>query len=213
MRKVISDKSVKVSKCQSVKVSKRQGVKAAGRKKMREAAAEAKMPAPGCHFARRLKVQDNINTDYVISGRYKFRIQDPKELSKHIFEDIDPEFAARVQKGDVLVAGENFGCGSSREQAPQSLKSAGFYAVAAKSFARIFYRNAFNIGLMLLECDTGFIDDGDTIELDIEKGKLKDISKGLAFDIKPIPFVMKKLLEDGGVIEHFKKHGGFSFNE
>ncbi len=165
------------------------------------------------HFARRLKVQDNINTDYVISGRYKFRIQDPKELAKHIFEDIDPDFAGRITKGDILVAGENFGCGSSREQAPQALKWANLYAVAAKSFARIFYRNAFNIGLMLIECDTSFIDDGNTLELDIDKGKLKNISKGLAFDIKPIPAVMKKLLEDGGVIEHFKKYGGFSFNE
>jgi 3-isopropylmalate/(R)-2-methylmalate dehydratase small subunit len=164
------------------------------------------------HFARRLKVQDNVNTDYVISGRYKFKIQDPKELAKHIFEDIDPSFAARVQANDILVAGENFGCGSSREQAPQSLKQAGFYAVAAKSFARIFYRNAFNIGLLLVECDTGFIDDGDELELDIEKGKLKNKAKGLVLDIKPIPHVMKRLLEDGGVVEHFKKHGGFKFD-
>ena len=163
------------------------------------------------HFARRLKAQDNINTDYVISGRYKFKIQDPDELAKHIFEDIDPAFAARVQKGDVLVAGENFGCGSSREQAPQSLKQAGFFAIAAKSFARIFHRNAFNIGLLLVECDTSFIDDGDELELDIGKGKLKDRSKGLVLDIKPVPMVMKKLLEDGGVVEHFKKHGGFKF--
>ena len=125
------------------------------------------------HFARRLKVRDNINTDYVISGRYKFKIQDPKELAKHIFEDIDPGFAARVKKGDILVAGENFGCGSSREQAPQAIRSSGFYAVAAKSFARIFYRNAFNIGLLLAECNTDFIDDGDELVLDIEKGKIK----------------------------------------
>jgi 3-isopropylmalate/(R)-2-methylmalate dehydratase small subunit len=163
------------------------------------------------HFARRLKVQDNINTDYVISGRYKFKIQDPKELASHIFEDIDPSFAARVSKGDILVAGENFGCGSSREQAPQSLKSAGFHAVAAKSFARIFYRNAFNIGLLLVECDTDFIDDGDELEIDIEKGKLKDKVKGLILDIKPIPPVMKRLLDDGGVVEHFRKYGGFHF--
>lgn len=126
------------------------------------------------HFARRLKVQDNINTDYVISGRYKFKIQDPKELASHIFEDIDPDFAARVKQGDILVAGENFGCGSSREQAPQALKKAGFYAVAAKSFARIFYRNAFNIGLILVECNTDFIDDGNELELDIDIGKLKN---------------------------------------
>jgi len=164
------------------------------------------------HFARRLKVQDNINTDYVISGRYKFKIQDPKELAKHIFEDIDPGFAARVQKGDILVAGENFGCGSSREQAPQALNTAGFTAVAAKSFARIFYRNAFNIGLLLIECDTSFIDDGDELELDIENSKLKDKSKGLILEVKTVPNVMKRLLEDGGVVEHFKKHGGFKFD-
>jgi 3-isopropylmalate/(R)-2-methylmalate dehydratase small subunit len=163
------------------------------------------------HFARRLKTADNINTDYVISGRYKFKIQDPKELARHIFEDIDPGFAARVGKGDILVAGENFGCGSSREQAPQALKSSGFYAVAAKSFARIFYRNAFNIGLMLVECDTDFIDDGDEIELDIDGGKLRNRSKGLLLDIKPVPSVMRKLLEDGGVVKHFKKYGGFKF--
>lgn len=161
------------------------------------------------HYARRLKVQDNINTDYVISGRYKFKIQDPRELAKYIFEDIDPAFASRVKKGDILVAGENFGCGSSREQAPQALKQAGFAAVVAKSFARIFYRNAFNIGLMLVECNTDFIDDGDELELDMERGKLKNRSKGLAFEIKPIPSLMKQLLEDGGVIAHFKKHGGF----
>jgi 3-isopropylmalate/(R)-2-methylmalate dehydratase small subunit len=163
------------------------------------------------HFARRLKVQDNVNTDYVISGRYKFKIQDPKELAKHIFEDIDADFAARVRPGDILVAGENFGCGSSREQAPQALKSSGFYAVVAKSFARIFYRNAFNIGLLLVECNTDFIDDGDELELDIEKGKLKSKSKGLILDTKPIPSVMKKLLADGGVVEHFRKYGGFKF--
>jgi len=186
-------------------------LKAKIQKKAQRAEEEIKTPTPEQHSARRLKVQDNINTDYVISGRYKFRIQDPKELSKHIFEDIDPKFAARVKKGDILVAGENFGCGSSREQAPQSLKTAGFYAVAAKSFARIFYRNSFNIGLLLVECNTGFIDDGDALELDIDTGKMKDASKGLSFDIKPIPKVMRKLLEDGGVVEHFKINGGFKF--
>jgi 3-isopropylmalate/(R)-2-methylmalate dehydratase small subunit len=165
------------------------------------------------HYARRLKVKDNINTDYVISGRYKFKIQDQRELARHIFEDIDPTFASRVRKGDILVAGENFGCGSSREQAPQALKQAGFNAVAAKSFARIFYRNAFNIGLLLLECNTDFIDDGDEIEFDIDAGKFKDISKGLTLDIKPIPPLMRRLLVDGGVVEHFIKHGGFKFEE
>jgi 3-isopropylmalate/(R)-2-methylmalate dehydratase small subunit len=163
------------------------------------------------HFARRVKVQDNINTDYVISGRYKFKIQDPKELAKYIFQDLDPAFAARVKKGDILVAGENFGCGSSREQAPQALKQSGFAAIVAKSFARIFYRNAFNIGLLLIECNTDFIDDGDELEIDLEKNKVRSKSKGLLLDAKPLPPVMKKLLEDGGVVEHFKKHGGFKF--
>jgi 3-isopropylmalate/(R)-2-methylmalate dehydratase small subunit len=158
-----------------------------------------------------LRVQDNINTDYVISGRYKFKIQDPKELARHIFEDIDPTFAARVKAGDILVAGENFGCGSSREQAPQALKSAGFSAVVAKSFARIFYRNAFNIGLLLIECNTDFIDDGDELEIDIGRDKIANRGKGLLLDIEPVPHVMKRLLEDGGVVEHFRKHGGFKF--
>jgi len=165
------------------------------------------------NFARRLKIKDNINTDYVISGRYKFKIQDPKELARHIFEDIDPDFAARVKKGDILVAGENFGCGSSREQAPQALKQAGFAAIVAKSFARIFYRNAFNIGLLLIECNTDFIDDGDELKIDIGASKIRNIAKGLVFDIKPLPEVMLKLLEDGGVVEHFKKYGGFKFEK
>lgn len=163
------------------------------------------------HFARRLKAQDDINTDYVISGRYKFKIQDPKELAKYIFEDLDPGFAARIKKGDILVAGDNFGCGSSREQAPQALKNAGFHAVIAKSFARIFYRNAFNIGLLLVECNTTFIDDGDEIEIDLDKSKVHIVSKGLKLDMKPLPGVVRKLLDDGGVVEHFKKHGGFKF--
>ncbi len=163
------------------------------------------------HLARRLKVNDNINTDYVISGRYKFKIQDPKELAGHIFEDIDPGFAARIKEGDILIAGDNFGCGSSREQAPQALKMAGFSAVVAKNFARIFYRNAFNIGLLVVECNTDFIDDGDELEIDAASGKIQNKSKGLLLDIKPVPPVMKKLLEDGGVVEHFKKYGGFKF--
>jgi len=160
-----------------------------------------------------MNLQDNINTDYVISGRYKFRIQSLKELAKHIFEDNDPSFVTRLRKGDYLVAGENFGCGSSREQAPLALKAAGISAVIAKSFARIFYRNAVNIGLTLVECETKHIDDGDEIALDLENAKLTNVSKGLAFETKPLPSVMKKLLDDGGVVAHFKKYGGFTFGE
>ncbi len=166
------------------------------------------------NLARRLiKITDNINTDYVISGRYKFKIQNPRELAEHIFEDIDPTFPSRVKKGDFLIAGENFGCGSSREQAPQALKAAGIQAVIARSFARIFYRNAFNIGLLLVECETQHIADGDELEVDLDASKLKDKSNGLILDIKPIPKIMKTFLEDGGVVEHFKKHGGFAFEK
>ncbi len=160
-------------------------------------------------YARRLKIQNDINTDYIISGRYKFKIQDEKELAKHIFEDLEEGFYKKVKPGDFLVAGENFGCGSSREQAPVALKACGLRAVIAKSFARIFYRNAFNVGLCLVECETNYIDDLDELELDLEKNVVKNISKGVNIEIKPVPRVMKKLLEMGGVIEYFKSHGNF----
>lgn len=159
--------------------------------------------------ARRLKPFDNVNTDYVISGRYKFRIQDPKELAKHIFEDIDPDFSGKVKKGDFVVAGDNFGCGSSREQAPQALEASGISAVLAKSFARIFYRNAFNIGLLLLECNTGRIKDGDKITLDLRNNRVRNITGRYTVNIKPLPQVMKNFLDEGGVVAYFKKHGGF----
>src|SRR3989339_1209581 len=127
--------------------------------------------------ARRPKVADDINTDYIISGRYKFKIQDPYELAKHVMEDIDPEFYSRVKKGDFLVAGRNFGCGSSREQAPQAIKYAGISAVIAKSFARIFYRNCYNLGLPAIEAYTDGIDDADELELDLDAGVLRNKTK------------------------------------
>ncbi len=160
-------------------------------------------------FAHRIKIQDNVNTDYIISGRYKFRIQDEKELAKHLFEDVEENFSSRVKSGDFLVAGNNFGCGSSREQAPAALKASGIKAVIAKSFARIFYRNAFNIGLCRVECETNYIDDMDEVELDIEKNVLRNRSKGFNLDIKPVPRVMLKFLSKGGVLEYFKENNGF----
>jgi len=159
--------------------------------------------------ARRPKVADDINTDYIISGRYKFKIQDPYELAKHVMEDIDPEFYSRVKKGDFLVAGRNFGCGSSREQAPQAIKYAGISAVLAKSFARIFYRNCFNLGLLAIECDTDGIDENDALEIDLNKGIITNKTKNKEIKIAPLPKTMQILLEDGGLVEHFKKHGGF----
>ena len=161
------------------------------------------------NFAHRLRINNDINTDYIISGRYKFKIQNEKELAKHIFEDLEENFYKKVKNGDFLVAGENFGCGSSREQAPMALKASGLKAVIAKSFARIFYRNAFNIGLCLVECETNFIDDMDELELDLENNVIKNLSKGLNIEIVPIPDIMRKFLEKGGVIEYFKAHGGF----
>ena len=160
--------------------------------------------------ALRLPQDDNINTDYVISGRYKFRIQDPAELAKYIFEDLDPDFGKRVKKGDILVSGRNFGMGSSREQAPLALKHAGISCVAARSFARIFYRNAFNIGLPLVECDTSGIAEGDVLVVDLDKDTVINTTKNSETAIIPLSAVMKKLLEDGGVIAHFKKNRGFN---
>lgn len=156
------------------------------------------------------KLGDDINTDYIISGKYKFNTLDMKELAKHIFEDIEPNFINKIKEGDIIVAGKNFGCGSSREQAPLVIKSAGLSAVVAVSFARIFYRNAINNGLPLVECDTSRINDQDELEIDLEKGILRDITQNFEITINPLPPFMMKLLQDGGLVEHFKKYGGFS---
>ncbi len=152
---------------------------------------------------------DNVNTDYIISGRYKFNISDMKELAKYLFEDISPGFYGKLKNGDYVVAGENFGCGSSREQAPWAIREAGIAAVLAKSFARIFFRNAFNIGLCVVQCDTSQIEDGDIIELDLRKGIVVNHTKKTEIKTMPIPGLMRQFLRDGGVVEHFKKHGGF----
>jgi 3-isopropylmalate/(R)-2-methylmalate dehydratase small subunit len=159
--------------------------------------------------ARRPKQDNDINTDYIISGRYKFKIQDPNELAKHVMEDLDPTFYSRIQKGDFLVAGTNFGCGSSREQAPMAIKYANVSAVIAKSFARIFYRNCYNLGLPAIEADTTGIDEGDELELDLDAGLIKNKTKNKEIKITPLPPTMQTLLKDGGLVEHFKKHGGF----
>src|SRR3989339_1809432 len=159
--------------------------------------------------ARTLPQADDINTDYIISGRYKFKIQDPLELATHVMEDLDPKFFSRLKKGDFLIAGRNFGCGSSREQAPMAIKYAGISAVLAKSFARIFYRNCFNLGLPAIEVNTDQFQDGDEIEVDLDNGIIKNLSKKIDIKIPALPKTMQTLLSDGGLVEHFKKHGGF----
>lgn len=154
-----------------------------------------------------IKLGDNINTDFIISGRYKFAITDIKELAKHIMEDIDPDFSSKITPGkSIIVAGENFGMGSSREQAPLVIKEAGIAAVLAKSFARIFYRNAFNIGLCLIETDTDKINENDMLDIDLDKGVVSNITKGINLESKPLPGFMQELLKEGGIINYFRKY-------
>ncbi|MGQ9588246.1 MAG: 3-isopropylmalate dehydratase small subunit [Thermoplasmata archaeon] len=159
--------------------------------------------------AHRFTPHDDINTDYIISGRYKFKIDDMNELARHVMEDIAPDFASKVGKGDFVVAGKNFGCGSSREQAPRALRAAGVAAVIARSYARIFYRSSFNVGLPLIECDTDWIRDGELLTLDLDKGEVMSETSGKSVKIAPIPRTMQILLQDGGLIPHLKKRGDF----
>ncbi|MFC1658737.1 3-isopropylmalate dehydratase small subunit [Candidatus Omnitrophota bacterium] len=154
-----------------------------------------------------IKLGDDINTDFIISGRYKFAITDIKELAKHIMEDIDPGFSKKIKPGKtILVCGRNFGMGSSREQAPLVIKESGIIAVVAESFARIFYRNSFNIGLALIEANTAKIKEGDSLEIDLKKGLLKDLSRNLQLQAEPLGRIMQELLKAGGLINYYKKH-------
>lgn len=158
---------------------------------------------------RAILLPDNINTDFIISGRYKFSITDMKELAKHIMEDIDPEFPKKIRPGDsIIAAGENFGMGSSREQAPLVIKESGINAVVAKSFARIFYRNSFNIGLPLIQADTSKIREYDDLLIDLEKARIDDINQGISLPIQPLSGIMRTLLADGGIVNHLKRHQG-----
>lgn len=153
---------------------------------------------------------DDINTDYIIAGKYKFSTLDMKELARHVMEDIVPDFYQKVNEGDLIVAGENFGCGSSREQAPLAIKHAGIGAVLASSFARIFFRNAINIGLPVIECDTSNISAGDQLQIDLDSGKINNLNSGETINVKPLPPIMLKILNDGGLAEHFHKYGDFN---
>lgn len=159
------------------------------------------------------KFGDNISTDHIAPGRLFHLRSDLQEFAKHVLEDADPNFASTMQKGDFVVAGNNFGLGSSREHAPQIIKIAGVQAVLAKSFARIFYRNAINIGLLAIECDTDSIDAGDELELDVKNGIIKNITKSQDIKFAPLPDVMIKLLADGGLVEHVKKYGDFNLTD
>ncbi len=152
------------------------------------------------------KFGDNIDTDAIIPARY-LNTSDPKELAKHVMEDADREFPSKVRAGDIITGGANFGCGSSREHAPIAIKAAGIQAVIARSFARIFYRNAFNIGLPIFESEEASekVKQGDEVEIDADKGLIRNITKKEEYTAKPIPQFMQELISAGGLIEWTKK--------
>ncbi len=148
----------------------------------------------------------NIDTDAIIPARYLY-LSDPAELAEHCMEDIDEDFLKRVQPGDIIVATTNFGCGSSREHAPLAIKASGVSSIIARSFARIFFRNAINIGLPLLECAEAVdnTETGDALEVDLTSGRIKNMTNGKIFMAKPYPNFMAQLISAGGLIEYTKK--------
>lgn len=161
--------------------------------------------------AKAFKYGDDINTDYIISGKYKFKSADMEAMAVHAMEDLDPNYYEKVKpEGGFLVAGKNFGMGSSREQAPLVLIHSNTKAILAKTFARIFYRNAINTGLPVVICDTDLINEGDALTVDLETGLVTNHTQNTEIPFAPLPPVMAQLLADGGLVEHFKKHGGFN---
>ncbi len=153
-----------------------------------------------------IKYGDNVDTDVIIPARYLNTI-DKKELASHCMEDLDKSFTQRVEFGDVMVAGTNFGCGSSREHAPIAIKESGISLVIAKSFARIFYRNAINIGLAIVECDAAVdgISESDKVEADLENGVIYNRTTGKQFAVQPFPPFIQKIIANGGLVESVKK--------
>ena len=158
---------------------------------------------------RAFKFGDNISTDHIIPGRLAHLRSNFPELARHVMEDADPTFAARVKPGDFIVAGANFGLGSSREHAPLVIKTAGVSAILAKSVARIFFRNAINLGLPVLICETDGINDGDKLKIDLKAGTIQDMTNGNQLRFSPIPEIMLRILDDGGLLPYIQKHGDF----
>ena len=153
-----------------------------------------------------IKYGDNVDTDVIIPARYLNTI-DKKELASHCMEDIDKDFTGKVRQGDIMIAGSNFGCGSSREHAPIAIKESGISLVIAKSFARIFYRNAINIGLAILECEEASegIREGDEVEADLDCGVIYNKTTGASFKTKPFPEFIQRIITAGGLIESIRK--------
>ncbi len=152
------------------------------------------------------KFGDDVNTDEIIPARY-LNTSDAKELAAHVMEDADPEFPNKVKPGDIIVAGKNFGCGSSREHAPLAIKAADLACVVAESYARIFYRNAFNIGLTIMECSSaaGEAQTGHVLRIDTATGQITNVTLGRDYSSKPIPPFMQQLIAAGGLMEYVKK--------
>ncbi len=159
------------------------------------------------------KFGDDISTDHIAPGRLFHLRTNLPELAKHVLEDADPDFAQKMSAGDFVVGARNFGLGSSREHAPRIIKLAGVSAVMAKSFARIFFRNAINVGLPVLICDTDQIDAGDELEVDLAAGVVKDRTKGIELKFAPLPPAMVRILNDGGLVAHYKKHGRIAVDD
>ena len=153
------------------------------------------------------KFGDSISTDHIIPGRYAHLRSNLPELAKHVLEDADVNFVKKVKPGDFVVGGSNFGLGSSREHAPLVIKMAGVSAILAKSVARIFFRNAINLGLPVLICDTDKIDEGDELEIDLTTGTVRDKTNGNVLTTGKIPEVMLRILNEGGLIPYIQKHG------
>lgn len=153
-----------------------------------------------------IKYGDNIDTDVIIPARY-LNTSEPQELAQHCMEDLDKEFKNKVKAGDILVVGENFGSGSSREHAPIAIKASGISCVIAKSFARIFFRNAINIGLPILECKEAVdgIDEGDIVFVDTDNGNIKNLTKGTEFKAQPFPDFIKEIMKYGGLINYVRE--------
>lgn len=155
------------------------------------------------------KFGDNISTDHIVPGRLLYLRSNLPELAKHVLEDADPTFAQRVKQGDFIVAGKNFGLGSSREHAPLVIKMSGVSAILAKSVARIFFRNAINVGLPVLICDTENIDDGDKLEVALETGIISDLTNGAELQSSRMSKIMLSILNEGGLIPYIKKYKDF----
>jgi 3-isopropylmalate/(R)-2-methylmalate dehydratase small subunit len=155
------------------------------------------------------KFGDDISTDHIIPGKYAYLRSNLPELAKHVMEDADPLFVSRVKQGDFIVGGNNFGLGSSREHAPLVIKMAGVKAIMAKSVARIFFRNAINLGLPVLVCNTDDIGSGDQLEINLQTGVINNKSNGKQLSFGRIPEVMIKILDEGGLLPYIEKHGDF----